>query len=326
MSQHFLTFELNSVKLALPLEDECYNIQEILSKITLNKNSGEVLRSDSKSCVDVGYIEYEKQILPVYNLCGHSFSVTQNQPFKFIIVSFKKYAVALLAQHVYKIVQAKFNTIEEEHFSNLQHQKVGSLFQNENQSGVLLKLNSNEHYTVLNLKNYKLDQLQIKHELRTFQLSSYNKDVEKKGVLFTNNGDFMVIPLNQLSEIIRYKEYMPLAHEQKHVLGIINIRGKLLPLIDFKMRSGFGPTKITAKTRLLIVNDQTQNFAVIVESIQQIVKYSQNIESEIPLDFNLSNRPCLDKLLYFNFLTKPAFFVNTHLLFEYGVEHLKASA
>ena len=73
----------------------------------------------------------------------------------------------------------------------------------------------------------------------------------------------------------------PLPHSPPFVCGAINLRGTVLPIIDFAMRMGLPPTAPDASYVTIILEVGTQVFGIVVDAVSDIVT----------LDFNTLQRP-----------------------------------
>jgi len=57
----------------------------------------------------------------------------------------------------------------------------------------------------------------------------------------------------QIREVLRYTEITPVPGAPYYVLGIINLRGNVVNVIDTRTRFGLSPGEIDNNTRIVIV-------------------------------------------------------------------------
>jgi purine-binding chemotaxis protein CheW len=87
------------------------------------------------------------------------------------------------------------------------------------------------------------------------------------------------IPISQVHEITRLGNVMKLPGMPDFVDGIMNLRGEIIPIIDFKKRFNLGNTGIKDTTRIVVVSINNQKCGVIVDDVEEIVHISaENIE------------------------------------------------
>ena len=64
--------------------------------------------------------------------------------------------------------------------------------------------------------------------------------------------------------------------------GVINLRGTVLPIIDFAARLGFPPTEPTTRHAILVVQIGDQTIGLLVEGVSEILTISQDLIQPTP--------------------------------------------
>jgi len=72
-------------------------------------------------------------------------------------------------------------------------------------------------------------------------------------------------------EVLRYTEIAPVPGAPDYVLGIINLRGNVVTVIDTRARFGLPPTEITDNTRIVIIESDEQVVGILVDSVAEVV-------------------------------------------------------
>jgi purine-binding chemotaxis protein CheW len=57
-----------------------------------------------------------------------------------------------------------------------------------------------------------------------------------------------------------------------YLLGVISLRGQIVPLIDLRLRLGLPATPQTRATRILVVDQAGDAFGLLVDSVRQVVR------------------------------------------------------
>ncbi|HWQ61557.1 MAG TPA: chemotaxis protein CheW [Negativicutes bacterium] len=87
------------------------------------------------------------------------------------------------------------------------------------------------------------------------------------------------IPINQVHEITRPGNVTKLPGMPDFVDGITNLRGEVIPIIDFKKRFGLGSTGLKDTTRNVVVNINGKKCGIIVDDVMEIIAIpAENIE------------------------------------------------
>lgn len=79
------------------------------------------------------------------------------------------------------------------------------------------------------------------------------------------------IDINLVQEINKQINYTVVPHSPDYVLGIMNLRGRIVTIIDFGKKLGLGNTKITDDTRIIIVNSKEEQIGLMVDKITDVI-------------------------------------------------------
>lgn len=79
------------------------------------------------------------------------------------------------------------------------------------------------------------------------------------------------INVMQVREVLRYTEIAPVPGAPDYVLGIINLRGNVVTVIDTRSRFGLMPGDVTDNTRIIVIEAETQVIGILVDSVAEVV-------------------------------------------------------
>lgn len=94
------------------------------------------------------------------------------------------------------------------------------------------------------------------------------------------------INVMQIQEVLRHTEIAPVPGAPDYVLGIINLRGNVVTVIDTRRRFGLSDADITDHTRIVVLEIEGQVVGVLVDSVAEVVYLRQ---SEIETAPNVGN-------------------------------------
>ncbi|NLB88497.1 MAG: chemotaxis protein CheW [Syntrophomonadaceae bacterium] len=87
------------------------------------------------------------------------------------------------------------------------------------------------------------------------------------------------VPITKVQEIISMTTPTKMPQTPDFVEGIINLRGKIIPIIDLKKRFDMGKSNITNDTRSVIVEVEGQTVGIIVDEVSEVLRLQvDNIE------------------------------------------------
>lgn len=105
-------------------------------------------------------------------------------------------------------------------------------------------------------------------------------------VTFRLDDETYGINVMQVQEVLRYSEIAPVPGAPSYVLGIINLRGNVVTVIDTRQRFGLDSAEITDNTRIVIIEADKQVVGILVDSVAEVVYLRQ---SEIETAPNVGN-------------------------------------
>lgn len=105
-------------------------------------------------------------------------------------------------------------------------------------------------------------------------------------VTFKLAGETYGVNVMQVQEVLRYTEVAPVPGAPDYVLGIINLRGNVVTVIDTRDRFGLPPGEITDTTRVVIIEAEKHVIGILVDSVAEVVYLRQ---SEIETAPNVGN-------------------------------------
>ena len=79
------------------------------------------------------------------------------------------------------------------------------------------------------------------------------------------------INVMQVQEVLRYTEIAPVPGAPSYVLGIINLRGNVVTVIDTRARFGLMSAEVTDNSRIVIIEAEKQVIGILVDSVAEVV-------------------------------------------------------
>lgn len=95
-------------------------------------------------------------------------------------------------------------------------------------------------------------------------------------VTFRLDNETYGINVMQVQEVLRHTEIAPVPGAPSYVLGIINLRGNVVTVIDTRQRFGLTPAPITDNTRIVIIEADKQVVGILVDSVAVVVYLRQS--------------------------------------------------
>lgn len=84
----------------------------------------------------------------------------------------------------------------------------------------------------------------------------------------------------QVQEVLRVSEIAPVPGAPSYVLGIINLRGNVVTVVDTRSRFGMVPKELEDASRILIIESGDQEVGLLVDCVSEVV-YLRASEVEV---------------------------------------------
>jgi purine-binding chemotaxis protein CheW len=89
------------------------------------------------------------------------------------------------------------------------------------------------------------------------------------------------LPISLVQEIVRPPEITNVPHAPDYVEGVMNLRGRIVPVIDLRRRFGQTVVQNSRKNRVLVVDVEGRPVGLMVDSASEVVKVSE-ADIELP--------------------------------------------
>lgn len=109
-------------------------------------------------------------------------------------------------------------------------------------------------------------------------------------------GEPFALRIMNIREIIQYGEITEVPMMPKFVRGVINLRGKVVPVVDLAARFNRGATTVSRRTSIIIIEleqedgEEAQSIGIVVDAVNEVVDIAGG-DIEPPPTFGAKIRP-----------------------------------
>jgi len=109
-------------------------------------------------------------------------------------------------------------------------------------------------------------------------MNDHNADEDPilQWVTFKLAGEKYGVNVMQVQEVLRYTEIALVPGAPGYVLGIINLRGKVVTVVDTRNRFGLPSEEITDSARIIVVEAESYVIGILVDSVAEVVYLRQS--------------------------------------------------
>ncbi|MBL0744558.1 chemotaxis protein CheW [Chryseolinea lacunae] len=109
---------------------------------------------------------------------------------------------------------------------------------------------------------------------------------------FALGSEKFAIKVDHVQEVVEFGQFTKVPHAPAYMLGIINLRGRVLPLLDTKLKLGLQATERTQKSRIMVLDIQMSDekslqIGAMVDIAREVVEISDSEIQEAPEFENL---------------------------------------
>ena len=97
-----------------------------------------------------------------------------------------------------------------------------------------------------------------------------------KFMTFRTGKEYFGINISYVNEIIMMQPITAIPEAEDYIKGLINLRGKIIPVIDVRTRFKMEPQEYTDRTCIIVTNVKTTVIGLIVEQIAEVDTISED--------------------------------------------------
>lgn len=109
---------------------------------------------------------------------------------------------------------------------------------------------------------------------------------------FALGDEKFAIPVDHVQEVVEFGQVTKVPNAPEYMLGIINLRGRVLPLLDTKLKLGLPATTRSQKSRIMVLDlqlegDKNLQIGAMVDLAKEVIEISQSEIQDAPEFENL---------------------------------------
>lgn len=88
---------------------------------------------------------------------------------------------------------------------------------------------------------------------------------------FKLRSEFFGIPIADIREINQCGDVTPVPHSAQAVKGVMNLRGKIIPVVNLRVKFGMIDQEITKESCIIVIEAVCGQVGVIVDSVNEVI-------------------------------------------------------
>lgn len=123
-----------------------------------------------------------------------------------------------------------------------------------------------------------------------------DEDTQKgKYMTFKSGDETYGLGISYVNEIIGIQAITEIPETENYIKGLINLRGKIIPVVDVRLRFRKEPREYNDRTCIIVIDVKSTVIGLVVDTIAEVVTISDN---DIVPPPNLGNNAQTNKYVY----------------------------
>lgn len=98
---------------------------------------------------------------------------------------------------------------------------------------------------------------------------------QSRYLAFTVGSETYGIEIGNVKEIIGLQPITPLPEAPGHVKGIINLRGRIIPVVSSRLRFGMPEADYTDRTCIVVIQSAGADVGLVVDSVSEVLPINE---------------------------------------------------
>jgi purine-binding chemotaxis protein CheW len=96
-------------------------------------------------------------------------------------------------------------------------------------------------------------------------------------VVFELSGEVYALDILHVNEIIRIQPVTPVPGAPEYIEGLINLRGRVVPVVDLRKRFGLRTRDIGDRSRIIVVQVSDDIVGAVVDAVSEVITVSPEV-------------------------------------------------
>ena len=107
-------------------------------------------------------------------------------------------------------------------------------------------------------------------------------------VVFRLGSEEYAVPINTVREVVRVADITRVPQAPAHIRGVMNLRGRILPVVETRSRLGLDVAELTPQSRVVVVDVNRRIIGLLVDAVGQVTRIGETLVSAPPEEVRAS--------------------------------------
>lgn len=101
-------------------------------------------------------------------------------------------------------------------------------------------------------------------------------EMDGRFLTFVLDDELYGLEIRYVTEIIGMQPVNPIPETPDYIKGVINLRGKIIPVVDMRLKFKKAPAEYTDRTCIIIIDTEELLVGLIVERVSEVMNMDEN--------------------------------------------------
>lgn len=113
-------------------------------------------------------------------------------------------------------------------------------------------------------------------------LAQYGERTGELHLVTFNLGEVYGVPIHQVQEIVRIISITKVPNSLTHMEGVINLRGRVLPVLNLRKRLKLPPGDLNRESRIIVAEIGSKIIGLLVDAVSHVIKVPSRCVEDAP--------------------------------------------
>lgn len=105
---------------------------------------------------------------------------------------------------------------------------------------------------------------------------------ELRLVVFRLEREEYAVPIELVREVVRVADVTRVPHAPAHIRGVMNLRGRILPIVEIRTRLGLPRAELAPASRVVVVDVAGRIVGLLVDAVGQVARVGERLVAAPP--------------------------------------------
>lgn len=101
-------------------------------------------------------------------------------------------------------------------------------------------------------------------------------------VTFDLDGESYAVPIAMVREVVRVADITRVPNAPPHIRGVMNLRGRILPVVELRTRIGLAPLEVTPAARVIVAEVRGRFLGYLVDRVTKVARIGEGSVAQPP--------------------------------------------